>query len=161
MWEMLLLASLSGAAAPVPAVDATRPPLVSPKRLIEMFLQNEAFADERYTDKVIHVRGKVVRISRNHHHNGEYLLHFDPEGAGQSAKLRLDLVISFPEEERKALAALNPGDVATVQGRCSQRVLRSGDLQMGLNEFSLVHVSACSLVPKEKPAPATPAPKEP
>jgi hypothetical protein len=161
MWEMLLLAGLSGGAAPVPVVDATKPPLVSPKRLIEMFLSNEAFADDRYTDKVINMRGKVVRISRNFYHDGEYLLHFDLEGAGQNSKLRMDLVISFSEKERKALATLNPGDVATVQGRCSRRALRSGDLQIGQNEFSLVYLRDCTLVPKEKTAPATPAPKEP
>ena len=36
--------------------------LVSPKRLIEMYQTNEAYADERYSDKLIRVRGKVVRI---------------------------------------------------------------------------------------------------
>src|SRR5215216_3972620 len=103
MWQLIPAVNLSGV-APVPPPDPDRPPLVTPKRLIEMYLQNEAFADERYTGKVIHVRVKVGRISRD---GEEYRLHPDPEGAGQDRDEPTTLMIVFPMKERKALAALN------------------------------------------------------
>jgi hypothetical protein len=160
MWEMVLLASLSGAAAPVPAVDATKPPLVSPKRLIEMYQTNEAFADERYSDKVIHVRGKVVRIRSLRGKSAGapdpllYRLELDTEGAGSNKDDRLILELIFDDKQRKVLASLNPGDIVTVEGRCGRRCVWDGKANEGNGgkDFSSVQINPIILVPKKEGA---------
>ncbi|MFO0842008.1 MAG: hypothetical protein U0797_06350 [Gemmataceae bacterium] len=137
-------------------MDATKPPLGVPlKRLIEMFLQNEAFADERYVNKVVHVRGKVVRISRATRVVVLRLLVTPGHGgAGRDPDRRLELLLF--ESERKA--SLNPGDLVTVQGSCGQRHVWPADVQKGMKEYSEIYLGSSTLIPKEKP---TPAPKEP
>jgi hypothetical protein len=145
MWQLILAGSLAGV-APVPPADAGKPPLVTPKRLIEMYLQNEAFADERYSGKVIHVRVKVARISRD---GDEYHLHPDTEGAGQGKDEPTTLMIVFPMKERKALAALNVGDTVTVSGRCSQRQARAYlDEMKRVRRTSQITLAECSIVGK-------------
>src|SRR5262245_53853075 len=132
MWQIVLMTSLGAGAGPVPPVDPNKPPLVSPRRLIEMFQTNEAFAEERYVGRTIQVRGKVVRITRSKNADPAwYFLFLDTEGAGDGPGGRLDLLLAFPEKDRKALAALNPGDVVTVHGRCASRVVWSGNEQKG------------------------------
>jgi hypothetical protein len=156
MWQLLLLTGLAGA-APAPVADDSKPPLVTPKRLIEMFQTNEAFADERYAGKVIHVRGKVVRIramrnTRSDAADVPYSLELDAEGAGGDRDDRLVLGIFFDKKDRKALAALNPGDVVTVVGRCSQRYVWPGDQTNGGKEYSMVQIDSPTLVPKKEGA---------
>src|SRR5262249_9373568 len=156
MWHLLLLTGLAGA-APAPVADDSKPPLVTPKRLIEMFQTNEAFADERYAGKVIHVRGKVLRIralrsARSDDPEAPYRLDLDAEGAGGDRDDRLVLWIFFGKKERKALAALNPGDVVTVVGRCTQRYVYPGDQTNGGKEYGVVQIVGPTLMPKKEGA---------
>ena len=80
------------------------------------FDSNEALADESYSERILRVTGKVLRVRRVKSGYG-YVLTIG--GAGQSDGI--PLVFEFGSEERSRLAKLKPGDKVTVEGFCEGR----------------------------------------
>jgi hypothetical protein len=141
----VLLADRSGAVAPLPESKLTA------ARLVEVFLINEAYADEHYVNKEVELTGKVARVSHSKYSSPnrkavEYVLELDLEGAGKGRTDDVELLIFFDEKDRAQLAKLKPGQTVVVRGQCGRRIVWSAEARKRDRDYSQVHLRDCTLV---------------
>jgi hypothetical protein len=142
---LILAAGLPVLAAPAPSEK------LSPARLADLFLTNEAAADESYVGKQVEVTGQVVRVSRSPHAphpdtGPNYVLELDQGRAGRGEPGDVRVLFNFKNESRGELAKLKPGQTVGVRGRCDQRRVWAVQPGRADREYSEVHLPDCALV---------------
>ena len=126
-------------------------PKLTPAKVLDTFMTNEAYADEHYVGKELELTGIVVRSSRNRYASPEhpenyYVLELDQDTAGRGEKLDLDLLFYFGMDDRKQLSDLKPGQTVVIRGKCSQRNIWSRADAKRDKDYGVVKLEDCAIV---------------
>jgi hypothetical protein len=131
-------------------------------RLAEIFLTNEADADENYVGKEMQVSGRVVRVSRSESgrvsvkDEDRYVLELDLENANRGGAVEIDIRFFFDGKHRAQLARLKPGQSVIVRGTCGSPKVWSADAKKREADYMRVELRNCTLVATSRDTPRKP-----
>jgi hypothetical protein len=142
--------------------EAAAVPKLSVDKLAEIFLTNEADADENYVGKEMQVSGRVVRVSKSESgrilikDDDRYVLELELEHAVKGTNVELDIRFFFDGKHQAQLARLKPGQSVIVRGTCGSPKVWPGEARKHEPDYMKVELRKCTLVTTSRDTPRKP-----